>query len=78
MRNFLMWLAMFVLMSVIVHFLWAQRQGRVSGTHPIARKLAWIERVEHPRHYWSYTLLHGLIYVVLGWVLFGLWNRPVY
>ena len=63
MRNLLMWLAMVLLASMVIHFLFAQRQGRVSGPHPIA---------------WSYSLLHCLIYLVLGWVLFGLWNRPVY
>lgn len=53
-------------------------RGQVKGAHPVEKKLAWIAKVEHPTHFWGYTLLHVVVFLFLTWVILGLWNAPAF
>lgn len=53
-------------------------RGSMWGLHPIHKKVAWIARAEHPAHYWGYTLLHIVLFIVLAWIIFGLWTAPAF
>jgi len=66
---FVFWLGRFALGLI---------RGRVKGSHPVEKKLAWIARTEHPRHFWAFTLLQIVLFVILASVILGLWNTPAF
>jgi len=74
----LLFLAIAVFVLAIGGFALGQFRGRVKGLHPVEKKATWIARAEHPRHFWGYTLLHILLYIILAWVILGLWNAPAF
>ena len=55
-------------------FTWKSKKG----SHPVEKKVASIARAEHPRHFLGYTLLHIVLFVILAWVILGLWNAPAF
>jgi hypothetical protein len=75
---------LFLLLTVGLFVFWLGRfalgliRGRVKGTHPVEKKLAWIARTEHPTHFWAFTLLHIVLFIILAWVIFGLWTTPAF
>lgn len=73
-----------LLLTIGLLFIWLGRfalglvRGRVKGTHPVEKKLTWIARTEHPRHFWAFTLLQIVLFIILAWVILGLWNKPAF
>lgn len=53
-------------------------KGRVRGAHPIEKKLAWIEKTEHPKHFWLFTLFQCLLFVIVTLIILMFRNKPVY
>lgn len=78
MKNLLIILTIILLVFGVGIFAWSHTRGHVIGRHPITKNTAWIAKAEHPRHFWGYTLLHILLYLILAWVILGLWNAPAF
>lgn len=53
-------------------------RGRVAGTHPVHKRVAWIHKTEHPQHYWGYTLLHVVLLGLLALLVLGIWSSPAF
>ena len=53
-------------------------RGSMWGLHPIHKKVARIAKAQYPAHYWGYTLLHIVMFIVLAWVIVGLWTAPAF
>jgi hypothetical protein len=78
MRNMLLLLTIGLLVFWFGRFALGLMRGRVKGAHPLEKKLAWIERTEHPRHFWFFTLLQCLLFIIVIWGILGLRITPVY
>ena len=78
MRNLLLLLTIGLFVVWLGRFALGLIRGRVKGAHPVEKKLAWIERIEHPRHFWAFTLLQIVLFVILAWVILGLWTSPAF
>jgi hypothetical protein len=76
-KTLLLLLAIGSFVALFGGFVWGLTRGRVGGAHPIKKKVAWIERSEHPKHFWGYTLLHIVVFLILAWMIFGLWTARV-
>jgi len=66
---FVVWLGRFVLGLI---------RGQVKGAHPVEKKLAWIAKAEHPRHFWAFALLQIVLFVILACVILGIWTSPAF
>ena len=78
MKNPLVILTIILFVFGVGEFIWSHTRGRVRGRHPVTKKATWIAKAEHPKHFWGYTLLHILLYLILAWVIFGLWNARAF
>jgi len=78
MRNLLLLFIIVLFVFWIGRFALGLIRGRVKGTHPVEKKFAWIARTEHPRHFWAFTLLHIVLFIVAAWIILGLWNSPAF
>jgi hypothetical protein len=74
----LLFISIAILIVLVCGFMYELIRGRVRGAHPVGKNLAWIDRSEHPSHFWGYTVLHIVVYVILAWILCGLWNSPAF
>ena len=66
---FVIWFARFALGLI---------RGRVKGAHPVEKKFTWIEKHEHPRHFWAFTLLQIVMMIIVVLVILGFWNTPAF
>ena len=78
MKIALLLLMISLLLVLIGGFAFGAARGRVKGAHPVGKNLAWIEKSEHPHHFWGYAVLHIVLYTLLAWFVFGIWNSPAF
>lgn len=78
MQMLLILLAIGLLVIWLGRFALGLMRGRVKGPHPVAKKLAWIARSEHPQHFWTFTLLQIVLLILIVLVILGLWNTPAF
>ena len=78
MKNPLLLLAIGLFVVWLARFSLGLIRGRVKGTHPVEKKLTWIERHEHPKHFWTFTLLQIVLFIIFAWVILGVWNTPAF
>lgn len=78
MQNPLLLLIISLVLFWLVRFVSGLIRGEVKGAHPVEKKLTWITRAEHPKHFWAFTLLQIILFILLAWALLGLWNTPAF
>lgn len=78
MKNLLLLLTIGLFVFWLARFSWGLIRGRVKGAHPVEKKLAWIAKAEHPRHFWAFTLLQIVLFVILACVILGIWSSPAF
>lgn len=78
MQNALNLLIFGILVFWLGRFVLGLMRGRVKGAHPIEKKFSWIDRGEHPKHFWVFTLLQVILLVIFACVIFGLRIAPAY
>lgn len=76
MQNLLTLLTIGLVVFWLGRFALGLARGRVKGAHPVEKRLGWITRSEHPRHFWAFTLLQIVLIAILSWLLLGLWSTP--
>ena len=78
MQTSLLMLAMGLFVFWLARFALGLTRGRVKGAHPVEKKLTWIEKHEHPRHFWAFTLLQIVLMIVVASAILGFWNSPAF
>lgn len=78
MKTPLIFLIAVVLVSLIGAFIFGLSYGHVIGPHPRDGWIARVRRDELPTHFWSYLILHALLYFFVGLALLSLWNSPAF
>jgi hypothetical protein len=78
MQNLLLLLAIGLVVIWLGRFAWGLIRGRVKGKHPVEKKFSWIARTEHPSHFWAFALLQIVLFIVVAWVILGLWKTPAF
>jgi len=78
MKNLLVIVTIVLLLVGVSEFIWSHTRGRVRGRHPVTKKASWIAKAEHPKHFWGYTLLHILLYLIIAGGILAFWNAPAF
>lgn len=78
MKNPLLLLTIALFVFWLARFAMGLIRGRVKGAHPVEKKLAWIARAEHPQHFWAFTLLQIVLFVILACIILGIWSSPAF